>query len=212
MTKAFSYIRFSTPAQSDGDSLRRQLAKAEKYAARHGLDLDTTHRDLGLSGFKGINRVKGALRAFLDKVEKGEIAHGCYLIVENLDRLTREDVLTAAALFLQIIDAGIIVVTLSDNMSYSRESILANPQELSISIGQFVRGNGESVRKGEVLSETWDEKRAALITNPRRKLTRQGPGWLVLTPDDPGGDPLVGEWHFTEKLASVIRALRISVQ
>jgi DNA invertase Pin-like site-specific DNA recombinase len=33
--KAYSYIRFSTPEQAAGDSLRRQTAKAREYAARH---------------------------------------------------------------------------------------------------------------------------------------------------------------------------------
>jgi hypothetical protein len=32
---AFSYLRFSTPEQSAGDSHRRQLAMAVKYAADH---------------------------------------------------------------------------------------------------------------------------------------------------------------------------------
>ncbi len=49
--KAYSYLRFSTPEQSLGDSFRRQTALAQEYALRHGLDLDTelTYRDLGIS-------------------------------------------------------------------------------------------------------------------------------------------------------------------
>jgi hypothetical protein len=39
--KAYSYIRFSTPQQKLGDSLRRQTEKAAKYAAEHGLRFDT---------------------------------------------------------------------------------------------------------------------------------------------------------------------------
>ena len=200
---AYSYIRFSTPHQAAGDSLRRQLAKAGKYAEKHGLVLDTTHRDLGLSGYKGINRIKGALRAFLEKVETGEIARGSTLIVENLDRLTREDVLTAAGLFLLIIGSGITVVTLSDGMAYSKESIEKNPQELSISIGQFVRGRGESDRKSELLGDTWQEKRDNLSINPRKVLTRQGPGWLDFIADDEKVDPLVGEWRVNDRAETV---------
>jgi len=36
---AYSYIRFSTPEQLKGDSLRRQLEKSQNYADEHGLDL-----------------------------------------------------------------------------------------------------------------------------------------------------------------------------
>jgi hypothetical protein len=54
---AHSYIRFSTPEQAKGDSLRRQTELAEAYCRRNGLTLDTTLmlRDLGLSAFRGKN-------------------------------------------------------------------------------------------------------------------------------------------------------------
>ncbi|MGK2908309.1 MAG: recombinase family protein [Sphingobium sp.] len=68
MTTAYSYIRMSTPAQIKGDSLRRQLAKAERFTTFHGLTLDSTVRDIGVSGFKGAHRKKGSLGlAFLRK-------------------------------------------------------------------------------------------------------------------------------------------------
>ncbi|KVR83488.1 recombinase family protein [Burkholderia vietnamiensis] len=49
--KAYSYLRFSTPEQAQGDSFRRQTALAEAYAQQHGLELDTTLRfaDEGVS-------------------------------------------------------------------------------------------------------------------------------------------------------------------
>jgi len=48
---AYSYLRFSTPEQANGDCRRRQLAMAEKYAAEHHLKLDKhlSFRDLGVS-------------------------------------------------------------------------------------------------------------------------------------------------------------------
>ena len=63
--KAYSYLRFSTPEQSKGDSLRRQTALADEYAKRHGLTLDTelNLRDLGVSAFRGDNVAVGALGA-----------------------------------------------------------------------------------------------------------------------------------------------------
>lgn len=92
MPIAYSYIRFSHPTQIKGDSLRRQLSRSEQFAQQHGLELDTTMRDPGLSAYTGEHRHKGALSAFLARVEAGAIAPGSYLIVENLDRLSREQV------------------------------------------------------------------------------------------------------------------------
>lgn len=51
--KAYSYIRMSLERQSYGDSERGQLELSESYAAEHGLDLDTSHRDIGVSAYKG---------------------------------------------------------------------------------------------------------------------------------------------------------------
>jgi DNA invertase Pin-like site-specific DNA recombinase len=49
-TRAYSYIRFSTPEQAKGSSLERQLEASMKYAEAHGLLLDDklVYRDLGL--------------------------------------------------------------------------------------------------------------------------------------------------------------------
>ena len=201
MTTAYSYIRFSTPAQLKGDSLRRQLARSERFATEHGLTLDTSHRDLGLSAYKGTNRHKGALASFLRKIESGEIARGSHLIVENLDRLTREDVLSAVTLFLRIIEAGIIVATLNDDMIYSTQTIIDRPNDLTVSISAFIKGNREQKDKAERLQEVWGHKRSEIEAGGRRKPTRQGPGWFKLVPDDPA-EPLVGEWVFTDKAAT----------
>jgi DNA invertase Pin-like site-specific DNA recombinase len=48
---AYSYIRFSTPDQIKGDSLRRQTEASHRYAAENNLTLDETLniRDLGVS-------------------------------------------------------------------------------------------------------------------------------------------------------------------
>ena len=90
--KAYSYIRFSTPEQEKGDSLRRQIEQSETYAQTHGLTLDDSLRltDRGLSAFHGIHRTKGALGEFHRLVEQGEIEPGSVLLVESLDRLLRD--------------------------------------------------------------------------------------------------------------------------
>jgi hypothetical protein len=51
--RAYSYIRFSTPEQLKGGSLRRQAELTAKYALEHNLNLDEslTFRDLGVSAF-----------------------------------------------------------------------------------------------------------------------------------------------------------------
>ena len=116
--KAYSYIRFSSPEQAAGDSYRRQLDASTEYAKQKGLVLDDRLKltDRGLSAFKGMHRAKGTLGEFLRLVEAGKIPDGSVLIVENLDRLSREQVLDALNQFTSIIQAGIKLVTLQDSM------------------------------------------------------------------------------------------------
>nr|WP_290095175.1 recombinase family protein [uncultured Escherichia sp.] len=48
--KAYSYIRFSSKKQEQGDSVRRQIALAEHYAHANNLILsDKNFQDLGIS-------------------------------------------------------------------------------------------------------------------------------------------------------------------
>lgn len=56
MPKAYSYIRFSTPTQSRGDSLRRQSKGALRWCEERGISADDTLRDEGVSAWTGTHR------------------------------------------------------------------------------------------------------------------------------------------------------------
>ena len=106
---AYSYVRFSTTVQSLGASLQRQTEGAEHFVAeRPNLVLDKTLNlgDLGVSAYHGKNATEGALGGFIKAVDEGKVAKGSYLLVENLDRLSRETVTTALELFLSILRRG----------------------------------------------------------------------------------------------------------
>ncbi|MBM6592391.1 recombinase family protein [Microvirga pudoricolor] len=124
--KAYSYLRFSTADQAKGDSYRRQLALAEDYARTRGLDLDRSlsFEDLGVSAFSGRNKKRGALKLFLDAVEEDIIPAGSFLLVESLDRISREAILDAQGTFLMIVNAGITLVTLKGDTVEPHEVIV----------------------------------------------------------------------------------------
>ena len=107
--KAYSYIRFSTPEQAKGDSLRRQLQLSRAYAEKHDLDLDETLRlDAGVSGFHGANlKPQAALGRFLEEIEAGKVPKGSFLLVESLDRLSRTEATQALAVFTSILNQGV---------------------------------------------------------------------------------------------------------
>jgi DNA invertase Pin-like site-specific DNA recombinase len=176
---AYSYIRFSTPDQEKGDSRRRQTAAAEAYCKERGLVLDDQLKmeDRGISAFHGKHRTKGVLGQFLEKVKSKEILPGSILIVESLDRLSREQISDALTQFLNIINAGIKLVTLTDNVEYTKENINANIGPLFASISIMCRANEESETKSKRLAQAWDAKRAKI---DKKKLTSRCPAWLRL--------------------------------
>ena len=105
------------PQQAAGDSVRRQVELTAEWCRRNGVRLDESIslRDEGVSAFRGKHRENpdtNALAAFVAAVHAGKIAPGSYLIVESLDRLSREKIRPALTLLLNLIESGIKVVQL----------------------------------------------------------------------------------------------------
>ncbi|WP_291211760.1 recombinase family protein [Dokdonella sp.] len=178
--KAYSYIRMSTDVQLKGDSLRRQTAASQQYAADHGLELAPPIEDIGVSGFRGSNREFGNLARFLDQVERGLIERGSYLIVESLDRLSRQNVFEAFSLFGQIVRKGVKIVTLMDGQTYDEASFTDNHGQAFIALGSMLRAPEESRIKSKRIAAAWKQKRAEAST---KKLTRTMPAWLRMSAD-----------------------------
>lgn len=180
--KAYSYVRFSTPEQALGDSFRRQTDAASEYAAKHGLDLVTSFADLGVSAFEGKNILGGKLGIFLRLVEDGDIPEGSYLLVENLDRVSRDALMPALATFQKIIMSGITIVTLQDGKELSEALINANPFLIFESLISMIRANEESEVKSKRLRNAWSLKKREATSN-LTPMTAHVPAWLRLADD-----------------------------
>ncbi|MDB4816578.1 recombinase family protein [bacterium] len=175
MRAAYSYIRFSTPEQAKGDSLRRQLAATNKFVEGKDLMLDSTLnlRDLGVSGRSNTNILKGAFGGFLKAIETGRVKKGSVLIVESLDRITRSKLSDATGTILQIINSGVDIVTLFDGKEYTKVSIDKNPGDLMMSVCILARASEEVETKSIRLQAAWEQKRKS-----KQVLTKRCPGWL----------------------------------
>jgi DNA invertase Pin-like site-specific DNA recombinase len=178
--KAYSYIRMSTDVQLKGDSLRRQTAASQQYATEHDLELAPPIEDIGVSGYRGSNREFGNLSRFLDQIERGLIERGSYLIVESLDRLSRQNVLAAFSLLGQIVQRGVKVVTLMDGQTYDESSFTENQGQIFLALGSMLRAHEESRVKSKRLAAAWKNKRSEART---KKLTSIVPAWLRMSLD-----------------------------
>ncbi len=175
---AYSYIRFSSAEQAKGDSLRRQTAKTAEWCQRNSIQLDTslTLRDLGVSAYRGRHRDdRFALGQFLKLAERGRVPKGSYLIIENLDRLSREDERKALRLWMDILDAGINIVQLTPETIFRHER--TDMVDVMRAIIELSRGHSESERKSDLIGNAWAERKKRTRANGDT-LTPVLPGWV----------------------------------
>lgn len=179
--KVYSYNRISSTRQKKGFGLQRQREFAEEFARKHGLELDDSVRleDPGRSAFHGEHRRKGILGDFLKAIESGEIARGSVLVVEDLDRLSRQNPWDAQDQLSGILRAGLRVVTSRDGQEYSLESD-DNPIAPVIASLKIFLAYDESKKKSVRLKATWKKKRDIISD---KKLTALCPSWLKLLKD-----------------------------
>lgn len=207
MPIAYSYKRFSSDAQEGNDSIRRQTAAAAKFIDDHpelDLTLDTTLSltDAGVSAFKGKNLSKtGTLGMFMEAVRDGIIKPGSWLLLESLDRFTRQAVNLAAPELLSLINQGIVVVTLHNQTIYRAEDF-SGMEGLVNLIGALIAMQGhhqEQVAKGKRVAAAWKNNYAKAAAGGH-VVTKIVPFWLEVNPERTG-------FNVLEDKASIVREI-----
>lgn len=175
MKKVYLYIRFSSSKQAFGDSVRRQKASAMRWCRENDLDFEKllTYEDLGKSAFFGANAASGQLSLFLESLHSGDIPKGSILLVESLDRLSRDSLINATALLRELVTGGIEVITLIDKKRWNSES-LNNMMEFMYSIMLFSRANEESATKSQRMVGVYQGRR----DRGEGVICNIAPGWL----------------------------------
>lgn len=198
MAVVYTYIRYSSSEQKEGDSYDRQLKKAKNYCERNGLDFleQNIYFDDGVSGFTGANRIKGKLGEFIAAVELGEIPPGSYFLFENMDRFSREEALVTLMTLAGLKEKKIRAVILDDN----KEIDLTSYNIIQYLV-QSIRSNDESARKSQLLGSAWAKKK---INALEKVITKRVPAWLKVV-----GEKENKTWErITEREAVIKRILR----
>lgn len=181
---AFSYVRFSSEKQRQGASLERQTEAAQRWAEDNGyiLDKSLNLHDLAVSAFHGDNISVGNLASFKEAVETGTIPRGSVLLVENLDRLSRQAHRKAARVLEDILDAGVDVVTLQDGKRWTQKDLDEDPLTSIMIILTFARAHEESLTKSKRVKDGW-QRNLAKVKEGKRLRSRAVPSWLKLIGD-----------------------------
>jgi DNA invertase Pin-like site-specific DNA recombinase len=106
---AFPYLRWSSEQQAEGDSRRRQIAGAQRFALDFDLELQDTLIDSGVSAGRGGNLKVGALATFIADAKSGKLPPRSWLLIEAFDRFSRAEALIAIQHFISLLTAGVTI-------------------------------------------------------------------------------------------------------
>ena len=192
MPRVFSYERVSSALQAEqGRGLERQASAADSWCAARGLQIDDGLSDAGISAFKGDNVAKGALGKFLAMAQAGELGDDPILLVEAIDRLSRQEALDSLPdVLLGLVRAGVTIVSLEDGQEFSRASMRADGTQLVMLALKAEAAHQYSKRLSKRITAAWKQSAEDLAQS---KLNRVGvfmPPWckfdgerVLLDPD-----------------------------
>lgn len=183
-TKAISYMRYSSGKQGRGTSIKRQKSFTDLFVQNHNLELDkkSVYKERGRPAFQGMHRNPGTvLNNILERValpagHKDKIEEGTVLIIEAVDRLTRERIEKSVPLFIDLITAGIRIGVVKTNKIYDIDSLQTGINEI---VNSLQIANMESQFKSDMSTKNWELKREA-FEETGKKLTGKCPGWMKL--------------------------------
>lgn len=202
-----SYTRVSSGRQArDGrDGLDRQGALFDAFCDRHGLQPAPDRLlDAGVSAFKGAHRRHGALGQLLEAARAGTIPAGSVLVIEDVDRLSREVPTDALRLLLDGVFAqGLALGVCRFDSVITEADFNANvgaALQLQLAIGQ---AHEYSARLSSRVLSAW--KRSADAAQQGQKLKRLAPFWC-------DWDAAASDFVLNEHAALVQRMVQLSIE
>lgn len=198
MSVVYSYIRFSHKRQEGGDSVNRQTKMRQAWLDRnpqHTLDTTVSLKDLGIPAFHGANLdpAIGDLGKFIALVKEKDspIKKGSILLLERLDRFSRQKVSKAYRVFCELVESGITVQTLDPEMTIDDRNIddmetvlpviiylqlaYEGSRDKANRIGAAWKSKRDNAHKGKVISSVcpswlkWDDKAKEFKVKPEGK-------------------------------------------
>ncbi|EGQ7791711.1 recombinase family protein [Vibrio parahaemolyticus] len=200
-TKVYSYIRFSTSRQESGDSVRRQLEIARNYSEKvGGVYQDRSFTDMGISAFK--QKERDGLQMMLDMVEDGSVEKGSHIVIERLDRLSRQGISVTQQLITQIVQHGVLLYVAGDNMLLERDSLNDLSTVIRVAVAADIAYK-ESLQKSQrIKASKIAKKRDGIDGRVTKKVC---PFWLQF-------DESKQKYVFSDKLPTIQRIIELRQQ
>jgi DNA invertase Pin-like site-specific DNA recombinase len=145
------------------------------------LDEGLKLHDLGVSAFRGQNAATDHLAAFREAIRLGKVLPGDVLLVESLDRLSREDIDPAWELFRSTLKSGVEIYTREPERHYLPADLSNFGTRIEVQ-AYMLRAYNESATKSMRGKSYWAAMRD-LMVNKRKPIHKVLPAWLRLSPD-----------------------------
>lgn len=174
MPSAYAYVRYSSTVQSSGDSVDRQISPLKAFEKDTGVEIVETIIDEAVSSFRGDNVNKGKFKEVLSRIDRGVIRKGDYLVVESIDRITRQRVTDGVELLQSILKKGVKIHTTSDSRCYSYDDPSRDFETLMMISLIAKRANEESEIKSKRRKSAWIKAKLA-AANEGKKFNAHNP-------------------------------------
>ena len=209
---AYSYRRFSSRQQGTGTSLERQLKMAREACTTHGWRLVDLPPDRGISAFRitdldgqqAANFHKGALGAFLAKVEAKEVKVPSVLCLERLDRFSRNYFDIVFPVWLKLLQSGIEIYSCVSGVHYTLDAIRKTPMLAGMALMELANANEYSSGMSKRIGEAFSLRLAEAAKGQKVNLGSWQPRWV----DFIGSKGQPGEFRLNEHAATMQRIVR----
>lgn len=175
---AHIYIRFSTLEQREGTSTRRQKDECFSHLTNKGWTLGQMLVDEGRSAFSGDNQAAGAaLNIFEQEASMGQHPDSV-LLVERLDRLSRQGHEDTFDLIRRFGRHGVHVATV-DGSAFYRAGEKLNLADIITMLVKAELALDESVKKSERLKSAYKLRRDD-AESMKKPMGKNCPAWLSI--------------------------------
>ncbi|GAA0452683.1 MULTISPECIES: recombinase family protein [Sphingomonas] len=180
--KAIVYARWSSleQAKEGRTTLARQLSLCGSFAERNGYTVVERITDEGRSAWTGDNIRTGNLGKLKERLERNG-GHDLTIIVEKLDRLSRQSPLVVMNFLQSLCATGATIVSADGRHKITGDDLHRNMMGVLSVVFETFRGFDESQAKSERVGEAWRIKRER-----GGAMTKICPAWLRLKADRSG--------------------------
>ena len=134
--------------------------------------------DAGVSAYKGLNKIKGTLGAFLKRVKAGEIPKGSVLVIEKMDRFSRDEIDLVLPDFISLLQSGVELFSCIDRSHYTLADIRKNPMLLNYAVMGMAWANDYSKSMGSRITQAVDIRLAKCSQGEKYNLGGWVPKWF----------------------------------